>query len=326
MIVSKTPLRISFVGGGSDLESFYKYQPGAVVSTAIDKYMHIAVTKRFDGKIQVAYSKMEIVEKLSQLEHNLARETLKLLNINKEIEIFSICDIPAETGLATSAAFTVGLLNSLYTYQGVHPSVSKLASDACIVEIQKAKRKIGKQDQYAVAYGGINFIKFNTDGGVKVEPIKLSKSKKEQMEKNFLLFYTGKSGLSTKILTKQSAVTVQKKKRLIVSKMVNIAYELKKELEKGHIDSLGYLLHDNWILKKQITGSISNSYIDHLYETAIKSGAIGGKICGAGGRGFLLLYAPFEIHPKIIRSLSNLRKVDFALEKSGTTIVYNDEL
>jgi D-glycero-alpha-D-manno-heptose-7-phosphate kinase len=326
MIISKTPLRISFVGGGSDLESFYKYQPGAVVSTAIDKYMHIAVAKRFDGKIHVAYSKVEIVDKLSELQHNLARETLKFLNIKKGIEIFPICDIPAETGLATSAAYTVGLLNSLYAYKGIHPSASKLASDACIVEIQKAKRKIGKQDQYVVAYGGINFIKFDTNGNVKVEPIMLSKSKIGQMEKNFLLFYTGKSGLSTKVLNIQSAVTAQKKKRLIVSKMVNIAYELKKELGKGNIDSMGYLLHDNWLLKKQITESISNSYIDHLYETAIKSGAIGGKICGAGGRGFLLLYAPFETHPKIIRSLSKLRKVDFALEESGTTIVYNDEL
>lgn len=322
MIITRTPLRISFVGGGSDMASFYKTTPGAVISTTIDKYVYIALNKRFDGKIRLSYSETEIVEKVEDIKHLIAKETLKYFKIKDGIEIFSIGDIPAKTGLGSSGAYTVGLINALNLYKGKKMTKEQLAYFASVIEINKAKRPIGKQDQYAESYGGFNYIEFRPDESVIVKPIKLSPIKQGRLESNLLLLYTGKTGSSSVVLSKQNKkLKEQNDKREILSQMVYLTKLLKKELEKGNISAFGELLHENWLLKKKIGGGISNPQIDEWYEIALKKGAIGGKICGAGGRGFLLLYAPNENHRKICRALSNLQKVDFAFEKKGSTII-----
>jgi D-glycero-alpha-D-manno-heptose-7-phosphate kinase len=324
MIISKTPLRISFVGGGSDIASFYKKEPGAVVSTTINKYVYVAINKKFDDKIRVSYSETETVDDVTDLKHNLARETLKFLKVKKGIEISSIGDIPSGTGLGSSGAYTVGLINALSVYKGLSLTKKQLAHYASIIEIEKVKRPIGKQDQYAESYGNLNYIQFNSDGSVSVEAINLSDKKRVQLEENLLLFYTGKREFAEKVLSKQNKEiekVIDKKK--IMSEMVAIAKSLRKELQKGNIGAFGELLHENWILKKKLTGGISNQQIDAWYEAGLKKGASGGKICGAGGRGFLLFYAPKETHAKIRRALSDLQPVDFSFESKGSTIVYN---
>ncbi|HVA96944.1 MAG TPA: hypothetical protein VND99_04775 [Candidatus Acidoferrales bacterium] len=324
MIISKTPLRISFVGGGSDMASFYQHEPGAVVSTTINKYVYIAVNKKFDDAIRLSYKETENVPDISKLKHNIARETLRFLKIKQGIEISSIGDIPAETGLATSGAYTVGLLNALITYQGKRMTAEELARNASIIEIEKVGRPIGKQDQYVEAYGGLNYIQFNPNGSVKVVPIKLTPAKKKKLQSHLLLFYTGYVASSAKVLSKQKQIMAKQiDKRAIMSQMVGLAKTLKKELQKGNIDSFGKLLHENWLLKKKMAGGITNRKIDEWYEQAIKNGAIGGKICGSGGRGFLLLYAPPLSHKKINAALSELQQVDFSFEEKGSTIIYN---
>jgi D-glycero-alpha-D-manno-heptose-7-phosphate kinase len=324
MIISKTPLRISFVGGGSDMASFYKTEPGAVISTTINKYVYVALNKKFDNKIRMSYSETETVDNVSDLKHNLARETLKFLNVKKGIEISSIGDIPSGTGLGSSGAYTVGLINALAHYKGIRLTTEQLAQYASIIEIKKVNRPIGKQDQYAEAYGNLNYIQFNSDESVIVEPITLSPAKRKQLENNLLLFYTGKREFAEKILAKQN-VKLKKSidKKHIMSEMVGIAKKLKYELNRGKIDAFGELLHENWLLKKKLTGGISNQQIDNWYDIAIKKGAVGGKICGAGGRGFLLLYAPEQSHKKINSALSKLQPVDFSFVREGSTIVYN---
>lgn len=324
MIISRTPLRISFVGGGSDISSFYKTTPGAVVSTTINKYVYITLNKRFDGRIRVCYSNSELVDNVSDIKHRIARETLKYFKIKNSIEVTSIGDIPAGTGLGSSGAYTVGLIHTLSEYKGLHLTAKKIAEYASHIEIKKVDSPIGKQDQYASAYGGFNFIEFYPDESVVVKPIRLSSIKQKYIESNLLLFYTGKKGSSTKVLSKQN-IKIGKRvdQRAILSQMVRLARDLKKELLMGNIDSFGELLHENWLLKKKMGNGISNAQIDEWYDTALRKGAIGGKICGAGGRGFLLLYAPMTSHKKIISALSNLQRESFAFEKKGSTIIYN---
>ncbi|MBI5122578.1 GHMP kinase [Candidatus Roizmanbacteria bacterium] len=323
MIISRTPLRISFVGGGSDIAAFYKTTPGAVVSTTINKYIYVVTHDRFDGKIRLSYSESELVDKVSDLKHKIAKAALRFFKINHAIEITSIADIPAGTGLGSSGAYTVGLLNALSITKGIQLSKKQLAELASVIEIEKIRRPIGKQDQCASAYGGLNYIQFNPDESIDVEPLQLSMTKRKQLEANFLLMYTGKREFAEKVLTKQNktvAALVDKRKH--ISAMVSLAKNLRDELKQGKIDSFGELLHENWLLKKKLENSISNATIDKWYEIALQKGAIGGKICGAGGRGFLLLYAPGSSHKKIIRALPDLQRVDFAFEDLGSTIIH----
>lgn len=325
MIISRTPLRISFVGGGSDISSFYRTEPGAVVSTSIAKYVYVTINKRFDGNFRLSYTDTETVSSVNEITHNIARETLKFLQIDHGIEVHSIGDIPAKTGLASSGAYTVGLLNALATYQGRKLSAQQLAEMASVIEIEKVGRPIGKQDQYAEAYGGLNYIQFNPDDSVIVEPIRLSAQKLNKLQSQLLLFYTGKTSSSTDVLaqqTKELAKHVDKRK--ITSQMVRLAKELQEQLMQGNITSFGELLHKNWLLKKQMSAGISSPQIDQWYETAMKHGALGGKICGAGGRGFLLFFAPTSCHAKIKGSLPELQHIDFTFEKTGSKIIYND--
>lgn len=326
MIISRTPLRISFVGGGSDIASFYTHTSGAVVSTAINKYVYIAVNKQFDGRILVNYSKMEIVKKISDIENNLVREALKLTGVKGGIHITSIADVPAEgTGMGSSSSYIVGLLNALYAYQGKHANAEKLASQASRIEIDILKKPIGKQDQYIAAYGGFQYIKFNSNNSVSVDPIICKEKTKKNLESSLLLFYTGITRSSDLILTKQTSnMASQEDKRAIMNEMVMLAGKMKDALNNNNLDAFGEMLHENWILKKQMAEGVSSSRIDKWYETALKNGAIGGKLLGAGGGGFLLFYAPENKHKKIIDALSDLIYQDFSFDPQGSKIIFID--
>src|SRR5258708_1269917 len=326
MIISRTPLRISFVGGGSDISSFYQHTPGAVVSTAINKYIYIFVDEQFDGRILVNYSKTEIVTKVSDIENNLVREALKLTGIKSGIHISGIADVPTEgTGMGSSSSYIVGLLNALYAFQGKNVNAERLAKEACKIEIDILKKPIGKQDQYIAAYGGMQYIKFNSDGSVYVDPIIFNSETKKILEKSLLLFYTVITISEDPILLKQTDDMASKKtKRDIMSEMVTLADKMRKSLNRNNIDVFGEMLHENWLLKKQMTDGVSNTQIDTWYKTALKNGAVGGKLLGAGGGGFLLFYAPEEKHKKIIDSLPELIYREFTFEPQGSKIIFVD--
>jgi len=323
MIVSKTPLRMSFVGGGSDLPAFYREEEGAVISTAIDKYMYICVNKKFDGRIRVSYTKTEDVERVEQVEHPLVREALSLVGVKSGIEIASLADIPSKgTGLGSSSSYTVGLLNALYAYLGIPTAKEKLAKEACDIEIIRCGQPIGKQDQYAASYGGFNYIRFHSDDSVSVDPVVCSKNILQEMEDSILVFYTGRTRSATSILANQSAAMKNSKSRELMRRMVKIAFEMKEQLESGVLDYVGELLHENWCLKAQLTPEISNYQINDWYAKGIANGALGGKLLGAGNGGFLMFFAPKERHSDISNALNGLQKIKFRFDFSGTQIAY----
>lgn len=293
MIISRTPLRISFVG--SDL-----VENGAVISSTINKYMYVSVNEKFDGKLKVAYSKTEIVDTASELEHDLARAALSHLNLKDGLEVSSVCDIPSGTGLGSSGAYTVGLLNALHRFKGEEVYNEQLAEEACEVEINICGKKVGKQDQYAVSCGGFNCIEFNDE----VDIYKLYFDE-EKLEEKLLLFYVGQ---------REEAF----EKNGSFKERANLAKDLKKELVNGNLDNFGDYLNRNWELKRKC----STPEIDAFYKTGMKN-AEGGKLLGAGGGGFLLFYAPVENHEKIIKSLP-LRNVPFSFENEGSRIIYED--
>jgi len=324
VIISRTPLRISFVGGGSDIDWFYKKTPGAVVTTAIDKYIYITVNKKFDDKIRASYSKTEIVDSVRRIKHELIREGLSLLGIDGGIEITSISDIPSEgTGLGSSSSYTVGLLNALYANLGKHVSAEKLAREACSIEIARLKKPIGKQDQYISAFGGFEYLQFNKDGSVFVDPVIMKKRKLQELQQSLLLFYTGITRTSDKILREQKKeIKRNGYKRENMNKMVAFAKQARRALNRNRLDDFGEILHHNWLLKKSLSDAISNEKIEAWYAKARMKGAIGGKICGAGGGGFLLLYASIEKQLAIRQALHELRFVPFTFEPQGSKIIY----
>ncbi|WP_434661759.1 GHMP kinase [Paraburkholderia sp. A3BS-1L] len=323
MIISRTPLRMSFVGGGSDLPSFYRQHGGAVLSTAIDKYMYISVNKKFDGGIRVAYSKTEEVEHVDAIEHRIVRTTLQMLGIPGGLEITSTADIPSQgTGLGSSSAFTVGLLNVLSAFQGRHVSAEQLGRDSCEIEIERCGEPIGKQDQYASAYGGLSLIEFHQDDSVLVTPLILRRSIRESLENSIIVFYTGIARSASGILKEQSYnVADSVTKQTMLKRMVALTYQLRNELQDGNLDSMGEILDENWQLKKQLASGISSDAIDDWYEKAKLNGALGGKLLGAGAGGFLMFYAPAERHEAIERALG-LRRIHFGFEPLGSRIIF----
>jgi D-glycero-alpha-D-manno-heptose-7-phosphate kinase len=314
MIISRTPLRISFVGGGTDLPAFYKHDKGAVVSATIDKYIYITVNGRFDNSIRASYSVTEIVTEVDQLKHELIREAIKMAGLDGGLEITSIGDVPAGTGLGSSSSYTVGLLNALYAYQGVLLPPDMLAKKACQIEIDICGKPIGKQDQYAAAFGGLNYIEFYKDR-VTVCPIPNMK-----VVNNCLLFYLGSVRSADEILEDQRGRLAEKE--AVYRKMAVLAAQMDVFLRNG-VDKTGMFLHQNWELKKTLSPLISNPRIDEYYERARKAGAEGGKVSGAGGGGFLLLYAPKNRHSAIKEALSDLRHLPFRFESRGSVIIYN---
>ena len=322
MIITRTPFRVSIVGGGTDLPDFYRLEPGAVVSTAINKYMYIMVNKRFDDTIKVSYSQTEIVNSVEELRHPIVREVLKLVGIAKGVDIVSIADIPAETGLGSSSSFTVGLLNALYAYKGILKSAEELARDACYVEIDIIGEPIGKQDQYIAAYGGLRYIQFNPDETVFTEPITYNGRKRTQLIQKLLLFYTGDSRKAWTILKGQKTNIRQDGKMQLYEKLRDLASELRERLNNNSSPNIiGEFLHKGWELKKQLASGITNDKIDEYYERAINAGALGGKLLGAGGGGFLLLYCPEAKQPEVREALRELTLTEFSLEAEGSKII-----
>ena len=327
MIISRTPLRLSFAGGGTDLPAYFRREPGMVVSTPINKYIYIAVNKKFDNKIRASYSVTEIVDTIDDLKHELIRETLRVVGLDGGIEITSISDIPSRgTGLGSSSTYTVGLLNALYAYKGQHVGAERLAREACLIEIDLCGKPIGKQDQYIAAYGGLQYIHFNTDKSVFVDPIICSPETKMELQRRLLLLYTGSTRSADKILVEQTYNTENDEdKQRALRRMAKLAQRLRDALSTNDLEPFGEILHQGWLEKRKLASGISNSRIDEWYERARKSGAIGGKITGAGGGGFLLLYAPPNQHGEILQALPELRPVPFRFEPQGSKIIYVEE-
>lgn len=323
MIISQTPLRMSFVGGGSDLPAFYRRHGGAVLSTAIDKYVYVSVNRKFDGGIRLAYSKTEEVQSIDHIEHELVRAAFAMQGMRGGVEITTTADIPSRgTGLGSSSTFTVGLLNVLSAYQGRHVAAEELARSSCEIEIDRCGQPIGKQDQYAAAYGGLNLIEFRPDDSVSVTPVIMRRDLRDLLEQRIIVFYTGITRSASAILATQSAETDRdSRKQAALKRMVELTYVLRDELGRGNIDSFGHILDENWALKKSLTVGISSEDIDSWYERALGAGALGGKLLGAGQGGFMMFYAPRERHEDIANAVG-LRQVHFGFEPLGSRILF----
>lgn len=323
MIISRTPFRVSFMGGGTDLPEFYREEEGAVLSTTINKFMYITINDRFDSSYRLSYSRTEICESLSEIEHPIFRNVLqKYGRPDQGMEIISMADIPAGTGLGSSSSFTVGLLHALKAHLGKFQSAEDLAAEASHIEIEDLKEPIGKQDQYAAAYGGLQLIRFLPDGKVITEPLVLKERTRGDLESSMMMFYTGTVRKAAEVLAEQRSRTDSK--REILRQMRDQAYQMRELLHSdstGVADS-GRLLNEAWRLKKSLVSSISNSEINEAYEVAMKHGAWGGKLLGAGGGGFLLMLAPKENHVSIERALTRYRRIPIQFEKLGSKIIF----
>ncbi len=326
MIISRTPLRVSFVGGGSDLDAFYRHEPGAVVTTAIRKYIYITVNRKFDSRIRASYSVTEIVDSVDDVQHDLIRESLRKLHIDGGIEITSISDIPSQgTGLGSSSSYTVGLLKALYGYGNQHVGAERLAREACEIEIDRCGKPIGKQDQYIAAYGGLQYVQFNPDGSVFVDPIVCSPGARQRLESELLLLYTGISRSANPILAEQQRNLASPRRRDALRHAVRLAGDLRDALAASDLTAFGEILHEGWLVKKTMAEGTTNERIDQWYACARAHGARGGKITGAGGGGFLLLYAPPDDHPRICQALPGLTPVSLRFEQQGAKIIYVEE-
>jgi D-glycero-alpha-D-manno-heptose-7-phosphate kinase len=324
MIVSRTPLRISFAGGGTDLPAFYNEEPGAVLSTTIDKYVYVIVNRRFEPEIRVSYSRTEIVSNLSDIQHDLVREALRLTGLPSHIEILTVGDMPAGAGLGSSSSVTVGLLTALYAFQGKMRSPEDLAHEACEIEIDVIGKPIGKQDQYAAAYGGFNFFQFEPGGKVRVEPIVCPPEVLSELQRNLIIFFTGTTRSADTILAQQSAnVSSNGEARNYSRKMRELAFELRSVLGgDAALDRFGSILHEGWELKRRVAEGISNPEIEQWYEKGIEAGALGGKLLGAGGGGCLLFYAPYERQNRVRTALNGLSEIHFRFEDEGSKIAF----
>lgn len=324
MIITQTPLRISFAGGGTDFHQFYRKDGGCVVSSAIDKYIYVIIKERFDSKIRVGYSKTEMVDSIDQIEHELVRECLRKTGITRGVEISTMADIPSEgSGLGSSSSVTVGLLNAMYAYQGELKTADVLAEQACEIEIDVLGKPIGKQDQYIAAYGNLRLIEFRPSGRVDVEPVALDPEKKRRLSECLMLFFTGITRSADGILAEQKKNIEDR--RPILERMRGQAHELHKGLVNGTVDILGEIMHQGWLDKRQLAAKISSDGIDRMYQSALDMGALGGKIAGAGGGGFLLLYCPPERQEALRTPLrrAGLKELPFSLERDGTKVIFN---
>lgn len=323
MIITKTPFRISFVGGGSDLEDFYSSHGGAVLSVTINKYMYISSHHFFDSeKVRIKYSKTETVTSIDKIEHPIVREILKKFEIRGALEISSNADIPAGTGLGSSSAFTVGMLHNLYVRACQYVSKHKIAEEACDIEINKLREPIGKQDQYASSFGGLNIFTFDKSGTVAVEPVHLNVNVYKKLRDNLLLFYIGRKRKASTILNEQRANMQDSNKVEIVKEMVKLVWQSRDALYSNELDHFGQILHKNWILKRELASKICDNEIDRIYDLALKNGAIGGKLLGAGGGGFMLLYCPITRQNELRNALAYLKELEFKFENNGSTLLY----
>lgn len=323
MIITRTPFRISFVGGGSDLEAFYSQHPGAVLSTSIDKYMYISSHKFFEpDKIRTKYSMTETVDRVEDLKHNLLRTLLQRFEIKGGLEISSIADVPAGTGMGSSSSFTVGVLHNLSAIQNRYVSKETLAREACEVEIDILKEPIGKQDQYAAAYGGLNVIEFQPNGNVSVQPIHLGKEGHAELQDHLVMFYIGNQRSASSILAEQKKNTSQADKFNALKNMVSLVPSLRDSLLAGQWQQFGDIMHENWMLKQGLASGITNPMITEIYDAARKAGAYGGKLLGAGGGGFMLFVCPPNKRQQLVDALHSVRPFDFKMEQEGSKLIY----
>ncbi len=322
MIITRTPFRISFAGGGSDLEACYARQPGAVLCTAIDKYMYLAVKEHFGSAYRVSYSKTEYSETIDGIEHPIVRECLRAAGSSVPLEIVSMADLPAQAGMGSSSSFTVGLLHALYAFQGEVVAPNVLAEEACRVEIECLSEPIGKQDQYIAAYGGLQFIEFLPDGAVRIEPVHCSKEVYRELDRRLLIFFTGRTRNSRDVLSRQRHNTAGNLPALAA--LCDIARSMRDVLTSGNdLARFGRLLGEAWRTKKSLEFSISNTSVDGTYQRGLEAGAEGGKLLGAGGGGFLLFYCEPERQPSLREALADLEEVPFSFSPHGSRIVHH---
>jgi D-glycero-alpha-D-manno-heptose-7-phosphate kinase len=324
MIVSCAPLRVSFAGGGSDIAAFYRKRRGAVLSCAIAKYSFIVVHPFFSAtKYHLKYARTELVDRLDEIQHPILREGLRMQGIDPGIEIVSIADIPRGTGLGSSSSFSVALVNALYAHRRIFVPKERLAHEACALEIDRLGEPIGKQDQYAAAYGGMNLIEFEPQGGVTVQPLLLAAATLSELEGNLMLFFTGSQRDARALLSHQVAA-IESDDAVVrrMQQMVDLAYAMRDLLLAGDLHAFGLALHRGWELKRGISAQISTSKIDELYARALAAGALGGKLTGAGGGGFLLLYCPKAAQARVREALNALQSVEFRFDWEGARIAF----
>lgn len=322
MIITQTPLRISFLGGGTDFRDYFLQEEGWVLSCAIDKYIYVTIKERYDDRIRVGWTKTELVDDLDELEHELVRECLRKTGITKRVEISTMADIPSEgSGLGSSSTVTVGLLNAMYTYLGTPKELETLAREACEIEIDILHKPIGIQDQYIAAYGGRRFFRFCRSGCVEVEQVRLEPDQVRRLNRNLMLFFTGVTRSASTVLNEQ--VQNISSRLPILHEMKRLAQEARTRLEAGEFDALGCLLDEGWQLKRQMASKVSNTSLDDLYDRARRAGALGGKITGAGGGGYLLLYVPAQQQDNVRAALKELPELPFNLEPDGSKVIFN---
>ena len=311
------------MGGGSDLPSFYHRHEGCVLSTSINKYMYIVIHPTFNrDETIIKYNRTEIVKNCRDIQHPIARQLL-LDHKLSGVEIVSSADVPSGTGLSTSSAYTVGLIHALYAFQGKYCSQEKIAKEACELEIEKLGEPIGKQDQYGTAIGGMKLIRFLPNDTVEVEPVIVDTETQRQLDNNLLLFYTGLTHSAGEILKEQNKNVVSSEDKYNnLLKMTELTYKLRDAITEKKLDRFGEILNENWLLKRQLAGSISNGVVEKYYNKAMESGALGGKLLGAGGGGFLLFYCPKEKQPRLRSALSDLVELPFHMEQGGTKVIY----
>ena len=326
MIISKAPLRVSYVGGGSDLPSFYREHGGAVISSAIDKYVYVMVKDRFESGIRLSYSVTENVDTRREIEHPLVRNCLEMLEVDRDIELVSMADIPSSgSGLGSSSSFSVAMIHALTTYKGQALSTRRLAESACHLEIEKCLNPIGKQDQYASAFGGLRVYEFNKDDSVSETPVVCDVSTLNKLNSECVMFHVAGNRDANAILKQQSKELSNSAKTSKMLSMVRLVWDLKAEFESNNTDNFGPILHENWCLKRELTSGITNNYIDDIYTEALAAGATGGKLLGAGGGGFMLFHAPScEVRNRISQRLHKLRLVPINFDNQGSRIIFND--
>ncbi len=321
MLTTRTPFRVSFCGGGSDLPEFYRKNGGCVLSTSIDKYIYITMMSSFyPDRILVKYSQVENVNSPEMIKHRIFRDVFSRYGING-VDVNSLADVPAGTGLGSSSTFTVGLVNAVRTYLGKEVTKEGLADEACETEMVRLNSPIGKQDQYAAAYGGMNFIRFNKDDTVEVEPVRISADAKRDLNDRLMMFYLGGTRKADDVMKTYSGGSSDNNKLALC----RLTERLKADLEKDDIDSLGRILDEGWKLKRGISSSISSDIIDEAYQKALDAGAVGGKLLGAGGNGFMLVYADPRDRPSVRQALSDFSEMPFRFDECGSTVVYSDE-
>jgi D-glycero-alpha-D-manno-heptose-7-phosphate kinase len=326
MIITKTPLRISFFGGGTDYPEYFNEFGGCVLSTTINKYVYVITNPiggLLDDKYRIAYRKLEQCNSIDEIEHPSAREVLRHLSIHDGLDINIISDLPARTGLGSSSSFTVGLLHNLYAFKGLSKSKMEYAQEAIYVEKEILKENVGVQDQLAAAFGGFNYMHFS-EQGLRVEPLQISDARKLALEKNLMLFYTGINRFATEVLKEQIQNTKEKKINTELKDIYNMVQQGMSILsdESNQLDDFGRLMHEAWMAKRSLSTAISNETLDNIYNKAMSAGAIGGKLLGAGGGGFFLFYVPQENQDAVKTALSHLHQIDIQFENQGSQIIF----